>query len=66
MALSPALIANYIFELAKDYNHFYQVVPVLKAEKEADVIFRLHLSAFIGNTIKNAMALLGIDVPERM
>ncbi|NQU33335.1 MAG: arginine--tRNA ligase [Bacteroidetes bacterium] len=64
--LSPALIANYTYELAREYNQFYHEVVILK---EADIIkrnFRIALSEFTGNTIKSAMALLGIQVPERM
>jgi arginyl-tRNA synthetase len=63
---SPAAIANYVYELAKEYNQFYQEVPVLKEEDEAIKILRLKLSFFTGNVIKQAMWLLGINVPERM
>lgn len=65
-ALSPALIANYVYELAKEYNQFYQEVPVLKEELKNVILFRLALSAFTGNVINAAMQLLGIDVPEKM
>jgi arginyl-tRNA synthetase len=65
-AYSPALIANHIYELAKEYNQFYQDVPILK-EPDAEVMyFRVKLSEFVAKTIKHGMALLGIAVPEKM
>lgn len=65
-SLSPALIANYIYELAKSYNQFYQEIPVNK-EPVADVRqFRLNLSYITADLIKIAMSLLGINVPEKM
>jgi len=63
---SPALIANYAFELAKEYNGFYQEITILKEENDYLRNFRLSLSVFTANTIKSAMGLLGIEVPERM
>lgn len=63
---SPALLANYLYELAKTYNKFYHDEPILKLEDEQLKAFRLHLSAAIGAVIEKGMALLGIDVPERM
>lgn len=63
---SPAVIANFTYELAKEYNQFYQELPILKAETPDVILFRLHLSAFVGRTIMNAMTLLGIEVPEKM
>jgi len=63
---SPALIANYVYELAKTYNKFYQEKPILKAEEERLKQFRLQLSAASAKIISKAMGLLGIDVPERM
>ncbi len=63
---SPALIANYTYELVKTYNSFYQSVPILGCENEEEKIFRTRLSQKVGNTIKSAFKLLGIDVPERM
>lgn len=65
-AYSPAAIANYVFELAKDYNQFYQEIPVLKEENKDIRNIRLKLSFFTGEVIKKAMWLLGIEVPERM
>lgn len=64
--LSPAIIANYIYELTKTYNSFYQKIPVLKEPNEQIKAFRLTLSANTGKIIKSGMNLLGIDVPERM
>lgn len=63
---SPALIANYTYELVKEFNSFYQQVSILGEENQDKKIFRVQLSKTVGNTIKNAFSLLGIDVPERM
>jgi arginyl-tRNA synthetase len=63
---SPAIIANYVYELAKTYNKFYHEKSILQAEDEASKKFRLQLSAASGKVINKAMALLGIEVPERM
>jgi len=64
--LSPSLIANYIYELAKEYNKFYTEVPIFKEENKDLVAFRIAFSAAAGRTIKAGMGLLGINVPERM
>lgn len=63
---SPALVANYIFELAKEFNRFYQENPIFKEENESLRIIRLQLSQVCAEIIKQGMRLLGIDVPERM
>jgi arginyl-tRNA synthetase len=63
---SPALIANYAYELAREFNQYYQEVPILRESDPALISFRLNLSGFAGKVIKTAMGLLGIDVPERM
>ncbi len=63
---SPALIANYIYELTKSYNRFYHDYSILKEENEALKKFRLQLSLVTGQVIANGMGLLGITVPERM
>jgi len=63
---SPALIANYIYELVKEYNQFYHDFPMLKEENPNLKQFRLVLSESIATVIKTGMRLLGIDVPERM
>ncbi len=64
--LSPALVANFAYELAKEYNQFYHEFPMLKETDETLRASRLALSEFVANTIKTAMGLLGIAVPERM
>ena len=63
---SPALIANYTYELVKEFNSFYQQVSILGEENQDKKIFRVQLAKTVGNTIKNAFSLLGINVPERM
>ena len=63
---SPALIANYTYELVKEFNSFYQQVSILGEENQDKKIFRVQLSKTVGNTIKNAFSLLGINVPDRM
>ncbi|MDB5122325.1 MAG: arginine--tRNA ligase [Mucilaginibacter sp.] len=63
---SPAIIANYLFELAKAYNKFYHEKSILQAEDEVLKQFRLQLSDASGKVIKKGMGLLGIEVPERM
>jgi arginyl-tRNA synthetase len=63
---SPALIANYTFELVKLYNHFYQCVPILIETDEEVKKMRLLLSKNVAKVISNAMRLLGIQVPEKM
>ena len=63
---SPAVIANYTYDLVKEYNQFYHDFSILREENAALRNFRLVLSATIAKVIKNGMYLLGIDVPERM
>ena len=63
---SPALIANYTYELVKEYNQFYHDFTILKEENQALKQFRLVLSESVASVVKSAMLLLGIDVPERM
>jgi arginyl-tRNA synthetase len=63
---SPALIANYTYELVKEFNSFYQNVSILGETDVAKKTFRVQLSRTVGNTIKSAFQLLGIQVPERM
>jgi arginyl-tRNA synthetase len=63
---SPAIIANYVYELVKEYNQFYHDYSILKETHEALKIFRLLLSRQTGKVIKTAFSLLGIRVPERM
>jgi arginyl-tRNA synthetase len=63
---SPALIANYTYDLVKEYNSFYQTVSILGEENHDKKVFRVQLSKKVADTIKTAFKLLGIDVPERM
>ena len=63
---SPALIANYTYDLVKDFNSFYQNVSILGEENQDKKIFRVQLAKKVANTIKSAFSLLGIRVPERM
>jgi len=63
---SPAIIANYVYEVAKSFNKFYHERSILQAEDEQTKQFRLQLSAASAKVIKKAMGLLGIEVPERM
>ena len=64
---SPALIANYTYDLVKDYNSFFQNLPIVMGNhNENSVAFRVQLSQVVGNIIKNGFKLLGISVPERM
>ncbi|MGV3697365.1 arginine--tRNA ligase [Flavobacterium sp.] len=63
---SPALVANYTYELVKEYNSFYQSVSILGEEDQTKKVFRVQLSKKVAETIKSAFKLLGIEVPERM
>ena len=64
--MDPSSIANYVYELVKEYYQFYQETPVLKEEDKAKIMTRLTISACTGTVIRKSMNLLGIDVPERM
>ncbi|MCL4137940.1 UNVERIFIED_CONTAM: hypothetical protein GTU68_008471 [Idotea baltica] len=63
---SPALVANYTYDLVKAFNSFYQNVSILGADTEKEKIFRVQLSKVVAQTIKNGFSVLGIQVPERM
>lgn len=63
---APSLVANYVYDLVKLYNSYYQNVPILSAEEASVRVFRVQLSDLTGRVIKTAMGVLGIDVPERM
>jgi arginyl-tRNA synthetase len=63
---SPALIANYTYDLVKEYNSFYQTVSILGEEDTTKKVFRVQLSKKVSETIQSSFRLLGIDVPERM
>jgi len=64
--LSPALLANYTYDLVKEFNSFYQQVSILGEEDEGKKVFRVELSKKVGEVIRSAFKLLGIEVPERM
>ncbi|WP_224484307.1 arginine--tRNA ligase [Robertkochia aurantiaca] len=65
-AYSPALIANYCYDLVKEFNSFYQNISILGAEKENERIFRVQLAQKVAEVISDGMKLLGINVPDRM
>ena len=64
--LSPALIANYCYDLAKQFNHFYQDTPIFKEEDAAKRLLRLKISRWVSLVLRSGMNLLGIEVPEKM
>jgi len=66
LAYSPAMIANYTYDLVKEFNNFYQTIPVFKEEDKQKLAFRLCLSETIGKIIKSSMMLLGVSVPNKM
>ncbi len=63
---SPALIANYIYDLVKEFNAYYQNTRILTAEKDYLITFRVKLSKKVGEIIKTGMGLLGVEVPNKM
>ena len=63
---SPALIANYVYDLVKEYNQYYQATPILKEENRDVKNLRLLISRNVGRIITSGMNLLGIEMPERM
>ena len=63
---SPAYIANYTYDLVKEFNSFYQNVSILGAASKSEMCFRVQLCSVVGETVKKAFELLGIQVPERM
>ena len=63
---NPGLVANYVYDLVKSFNSFYQSLPILKSAFEDKKTFRIELSKLVGITIKNALSLLGIGVVDRM
>ena len=65
-ALSPAVIANYAYDLAKEFNQYYHDTPILKEEDAAVLRFRLVLIDTLARTLRSAMDLLGIQLPDRM
>ncbi len=63
---SPSIMAQYVYDLAKDYNGFYQEVPIFNEENKDKLAFRIAISNMTAKLIKEGMSLLGIEVPERM
>jgi arginyl-tRNA synthetase len=65
-AYAPSVLAQYVYDLAKEYNRFYSEVPVFNEEDKAALSFRIAFSEAVARTIKKSMFLLGIEVPDRM
>jgi arginyl-tRNA synthetase len=65
-AYSPAVIANFVYELAKEYNQFYQSIPIFSETDQSKLEFRVAFSKAVARTLEKGMGLLGIKVPERM
>ena len=65
-AHSPAVIANYAYELAKEFNQYYHDTPILREEDQALLQYRLVLVETIARVLSKAMSILGISLPERM
>jgi arginyl-tRNA synthetase len=63
---NPSVVANFMYDLAKEFNQFYHDHSILNADDADTRLFRIHLSAIVGRTIEKGMELLGIEVPERM
>ena len=63
---SPAIVANFAFDLAKEYNQFYQTIPIFNEQDLAKLKFRIAFSQAVADVLKKAMGLLGIQVPDRM
>ena len=63
---SPALIANYVYDLVKEFNSFYQQVSILGEQDEQKKMLRIQLSKKVSEVIESGFKLLGISVPERM
>jgi arginyl-tRNA synthetase len=64
--MSPGVLANYAYEVAKAYNHFYHELSILKESNTHQRLFRIMLCTLTAHVIKSAFAILGIQVPERM
>ena len=63
---NPALVANYVYDLVKIFNSFYQSLPILKSAFHEKKSFRVELSKLAGITMRNALSILGIGVVDRM
>ena len=66
VSYTPSVIANYVYDLVKEFNQFYHDYSILREENEAVKRFRLVLSANVAKIIRLGMGLLGIEVPDRM
>ena len=64
--MSPAVIANYAYDLAKEFNQYYHDTPILREEDPAVLKFRLELISVMARTLRCAMGILGIQLPDRM
>jgi arginyl-tRNA synthetase len=65
-SLSPAIVANYAYELAKEFNQYYHDTPILREEDQSVLKYRLELIDVLARTLRSAMGLLGIQLPDRM
>jgi len=65
-ALSPAVLANYAYDLAKEFNQYYHETPILREEDQGLLKFRLELISVMARTLRSAMGILGIELPDRM
>ena len=65
-ALSPAVLANYAYDLAKEFNQYYHETPILREEDQGLLKFRLELISVMARTLRTAMGILGIGLPDRM
>ena len=65
-SFSPALIANYAYELSKEFNQYYHDTPILKEENQDILRFRLELISIVASVLVKAMDILGIELPSRM
>jgi len=64
--LSPAIVANYVYDLVKNYNHFYQAVKILSEENVANKNLRLAMSECVRRTIQQSLMVLGVQAPTKM
>jgi arginyl-tRNA synthetase len=66
VGLSPAIVANYVYDLVKNYNHFYQAVKILSEENAANKNLRLAMSECVRRTIQQSLMVLGVQAPMKM
>ena len=66
LGLNPAILANYLYTLSKEYNHFYQKIPILNVPNKTDINLRVTISEKVSILIYKGMNLLGISVPIKM